>query len=92
MNIDLRYGLSLDLDPDIVSSSSPRYIQVHTLSLPGMVLRGEGDATDGCLRAVGEVAAAASRRGGGGEGGGGRLQVILLPRVEVTEGGHSRRE
>ena len=59
---------------------------MHTLSLPGMVLRGEGDATDGCLRAVGEVAAAASRRGGDGEGGGGRLQVILLPRVEVTEG------
>ena len=68
---------------------------MHCLTLPSLLLKGNGDAIDGCMQAVAEAAAAAvrgatgsgSQGGGSGQGGAGTL-VLHLPRIEVQTFGY----
>ena len=56
------------------------------MTLPGLVLLGTGDAVEGCLRALTDIAAAAVKAGAGAS------TVIHLPRLEVGESQGEGRE
>ncbi len=65
-------------------ASSQRH-HVVSLSLPALVLRGEGDAVGGCVAAVAEAVAAATKQRARG-----RVALVLhLPGIEVRGAGAS---